>query len=299
MFHGSIVALITPFTDDGGIDFQALERLVSFHVREGTDALVIAGTTGESATLEKDEYTQLVAEAVRLAGDRIPVIAGTGSSSTAHSVALSQKAESLGVSAVLVVTPYYNRPTQAGLEQHFTAIADAVSIPVILYNVPSRTSVDLAPQTAATLSRHPRIVGFKEAVADPDRIKFLVAACGPAFVILSGDDPSCLQAMRAGARGVVSVAANIAPRQMHDLCEAASVGDWGRAEGIDSRLAPLYETLALETNPIPVKWATFEMGLTGPGLRMPLTPLDARHRGAVRECLDQLQISRMDDETEY
>ncbi len=294
MFHGSIVALITPFTDDGGIDFPALERLVSFHVSAGTDGLVVAGTTGESATLEESEYARLVEETVRLADGQVPVIAGSGSASTRHSVERSLTAERLGASGVLVVTPYYNRPTQGGLVQHFTVIADAISIPLLLYNVPSRTSVDLKPQTAAALSRHPRIVGFKEAFADMDRIKFLVAACGPDFVILSGDDPSCLEAMRLGARGVVSVAANIVPSEMHELCEAALVGDWGRAEGIDGKLGHLYETLALETNPIPVKWAVFEMGLAGAGIRLPLTPLDADNRGTIRDCLDRLEISRME-----
>lgn len=295
MFHGSIVALLTPFSEDGGIDFEALKKLLSFHVGAGTSALVIGGTTGESATLEPHEFEQLLGEAVRLVGGAIPVIAGTGSASTEHAIRQSLKAESLGAAAVLVVTPYYNRPTQAGLSEHYRAVAEAVSIPLIMYNVPSRTAVDLRPETAAELARHPGIVGLKEAVADPARVKYLVAQCGPDFEVLSGDDPSCLEAMRAGARGVISVAANIVPRQMCELCEAAAVGDWGRAERINGRLSRLYETLAFETNPIPVKWAAFEMGLAGPMIRLPLTPLDAKYRVAVGECLDALEISRVRD----
>ena len=292
MLHGSIVALVTPFTEAGGIDFAALEGLVEFHAAAGTSALVIAGTTGESATLERDEFDALLSAAIQRSAGRVKVLAGTGSASTAHAVALSRRAEAAGADGVLVVAPYYNRPTQRGLALHFTAIADALSIPLVLYNVPSRTAVDLAPETTAELSRHPGIVGIKEALPDMQRIKFLVSACGPNFDILSGDDPSCLEAMRSGARGVVSVAANIAPRQLSDLCEACAVGDWSRAEDIDESLASLYETLALETNPIPVKWAAFEMGLIGPGIRPPLTPLDAQFRDRVRECLDRLGVSR-------
>lgn len=292
MFHGSIVALLTPFAESGGIDFEALKGLLSLHVEAGTSAVVIGGTTGESATLEPYEFEQLLSEAVRLTDGAIPVIAGTGSASTEHAIRQSLKAESLGAAAVLVVTPYYNRPTQAGLFEHYRAVADAVSIPLIMYNVPSRTSVDLLPETAAELARHPGIAGLKEAVADPARIRYIVEHCGPDFDVLSGDDPSCLEAMRAGARGVISVAANIAPRQMSELCEVAAVGDWGRAERINDRLARLYETLAFETNPIPVKWAAFEMGLAGPMIRLPLTPLDAKFRDAVGECLDELQIGR-------
>lgn len=293
MFHGSIVALLTPFRDDGGIDFEALKALVSYHLEAGTSALVVAGTTGESATLEPQEFEELLGEAVRLADGRIPVIAGTGSASTAHAISLSRTAERLGADAVLVVTPYYNRPTQAGLAAHFRAVADAVGIPVILYNVPSRTAIDLKPTTAAELARHPNIAGIKEAVADMDRVAYLVAQCGPEFVILSGDDPSCLEAMRTGARGVVSVAANVAAAEMSELCRAAAVGDWSRAEAVNDRLGRLYETISLETNPIPVKWAAFEMGLIGPAIRLPLTPLDEQYRDAVRECLDTLRMGRI------
>lgn len=291
MFHGSIVALLTPFDADGGIDYAALEKLVNFHLESGTDALVVAGTTGESATLEQAEYEALLAAAIRLAGAKIPVIAGTGSASTHHAISQSKLAESLGASGVLVVTPYYNRPTQAGLLAHYRAIADAVSVPVILYNVPSRTAVDLEPETAIELASHPIIVGIKEAVADIDRIGRLVRDCPPDFSILSGDDPTCLDAMRAGAKGVISVAANVAPVQMSGMCRAVFAQNWNVAESINESLGLLYETMALETNPIPVKWAAFEMGLIGPDIRLPLTALAENHRVTVTECLETLADS--------
>lgn len=292
MFQGSIVALLTPFTEDGRIDLAALETLVSFHRDAGTHGLVVAGTTGESATLEDREFEELLAAVVRQAGGAIPVIAGTGSASTRHAIEQSRKAEALGADAVLVVTPYYNRPAQRGLVAHFRAVADAISIPVIVYNVPSRTGVDMQPEAAAALSAHPGIAGVKEAVSDIARVRELVARCGPEFAVLSGDDPSSLGAMKAGARGVISVAANIAPATMRAMCEAAAAGDWGRADALNDELADLYETLALESNPIPVKWAAFEMGLIGPEIRLPLTPLDPSHRETVRKCLERLEIAQ-------
>ena len=294
MFHGSIVALLTPFAESGRVDLKALKNLVAFHLEAGTHALVVAGTTGESAALEESEFQELIGAAVGFAGGKIPIIAGTGSASTQHAIHLSREAQSLGASAVLVVTPYYNRPTQAGLAAHYQAVADAIAIPLIMYNVPSRTSVDLQPDTAAALSLHPNIVGLKEAVADMDRITRLVADCPRDFAVLSGDDPSCLAAMRRGASGVVSVAANIAPQRMRLLCEAAFAQDWGQAEQIDTALERLYETLALETNPIPVKWAAFEMGLMGSTIRLPLLVLDKAYRRAVLECLNELEISRVE-----
>ena len=296
MFHGSIVALITPFTAAGEVDYTALEKLVEFHLEAGTDALVVAGTTGESATLEVDEYESLLKAAIHLSDGKIPVIAGTGSASTQHAINQSVLAESLGASAVLVVTPYYNRPTQAGLVAHYTAIADSISIPLILYNVPSRTSVDLEPETTIQLASHPNIIGLKEAVPDLDRIARLVHDCPPDFVILSGDDPTCLAAMKVGARGVISVAANVAPGPMASMCEAALEGNWEEAGRIDGSLGTLYETMALETNPIPVKWAAFELGLIGKDLRLPLTQLATRHRGAVTECLQTLAKAEPENE---
>ena len=285
MFNGSIVALVTPFTEEGEIDFASVDRLVDFHCRNGSDGLVIAGTTGESATLRSDEFLSLLSRVIDTAAGRIPILAGTGSASTAVAVEQTLAAAERGADGALVVTPYYNRPAQAGLEAHFTAIADAVDIDLLLYNVPSRTAVDLLPKTVERLAAHRRIVGIKEAVADAARIEELCARCGPEFAVLSGDDHSCLDSMRQGASGVVSVAANVVPGPMHELCMAAAQQDWIAAEALNSALNALFEVLMIETNPIPVKWALFEMGLVGPGLRLPLTPLNHDYRESLRLCL--------------
>jgi 4-hydroxy-tetrahydrodipicolinate synthase len=290
MFTGSIVALVTPFTDEGGVDYSALGRLVDFHLDQGSDALVVAGTTGESATLAKPEFRELLAAVIRSVDGAIPVLAGTGSTATATAVEQTVLAGDLGADGALVVTPYYNRPTQAGLEAHFTAVADASAIPVVLYNVPSRTAVDLLPETVQSLSSHPRIVGIKEAVRDPGRIDELLQRCGTGFTVLSGDDPSCLAALQRGAGGVVSVAANVAPALMRQLCAAAAARDWATAQGIDRRLRPLFDMLAVETNPIPVKWALFEMKRAGPHIRLPLTQLEQAHRRPLRQCLETLEL---------
>jgi 4-hydroxy-tetrahydrodipicolinate synthase len=295
MFNGSFVALVTPFTDDDRLDVEALDALVDFHLRQGTDGLVVAGTTGESATLGKDEFETLLAAVVRRAAGRIPVVAGTGSASTAVAARQTRRAGELGADGVLVVTPYYIRPTQAGLRAHFTAVADAAAVPVILYNVPSRTAVDMLPETVAALAAHPRIAGIKEAAGGQGRIEELRARCGPEFTVLSGDDRSCLAAMRSGADGVISVAANVAPALLHAMCAAAAGHDWSAAERLDERLQPLFDALSLETNPIPVKWALFEMQLAGPGIRLPLTPLDPAHRPAVRHGLEELGFTLRDE----
>jgi len=292
MFTGSIVALVTPFTDAGGLDHAALEGLIDFHLEQGSDGLVVAGTTGESATLTKQEFGDLLQAVIRRVGGAVPVLAGTGSAATAVAVEQSRRAAELGADGVLVVTPYYNRPTQAGLEAHFTAVADAIDLPVVLYNVPSRTAVDLLPKTVARLAAHPRIVGLKEAKREPGRVQQLLALCPDGFTVLSGDDPTCLSAMQSGARGVVSVAANVAPASMHELCALAAAGDWVAAQGRDNRLQPLFDALAVETNPIPVKWALFEMNRVGPQIRLPLTPLDEALRGPLRRCLETLGILR-------
>jgi 4-hydroxy-tetrahydrodipicolinate synthase len=290
MFTGSIVALVTPFTDEGGVDYAALDGLVDFHLEQGSDALVVAGTTGESATLSRTEFRELLVAVVRRVNGAVPVLAGTGSTATATAVEQTRLAAELGADAALVVTPYYNRPTQAGLAAHFTAIADASAIPVVLYNVPSRTAVDLLPVTVERLAPHPRIVGIKEAVRDPGRIDELLQRCGASFTVLSGDDPSCLAALKCGARGVVSVAANVAPALMHQLCTTALAGDWAAAEELDQRLQPLFGMLAVETNPIPVKWALFEMKRVGPQIRLPLTQLDEAQRRPLRQCLETLGL---------
>jgi len=291
MFSGSIVALVTPFTDDGGVDYAALRGLIDFHRRQGSDGLVVAGTTGESATLGGDEFREVLVAVLEGADGAMPVLAGTGSASTARAVEQTVLAGELGAHGALVVTPYYNRPTQAGLEAHFRAVADASRIPIVLYNVPTRTAVDMLPATVEKLAAHPRIVGIKEAVGDPHRIEELRARCGPDFIVLSGDDSSCLQAMRSGAEGVVSVAANVAPRLMHELCVAAAEQDWSAAERIDGQLQPLFEALSVETNPIPVKWAMFELGRVGQRVRLPLTPLAEPHRDPLRQCLRALKLS--------
>jgi 4-hydroxy-tetrahydrodipicolinate synthase len=290
MFKGSIVALVTPFTEQGEIDFTALDGLVDFHLENGSDGLVIGGTTGESATLDRREFAALLPRVLDRVAGRIPILAGTGSASTRVAIEQTRAAAELGVDGVLVVTPYYNKPTQAGLHAHFSAIADAVDIPVVLYNVPSRTAVDLLPQTVERLCTHAGIVAIKEAVRDTNRIDELCQRCGPEFTILSGDDDSCLDSMRHGARGVVSVVANVAPKQMHELCAAGALGEWDRASGINLRLKALFDVLMIETNPIPVKWALFEMGLVESKVRLPLTRLDKKFREPVRQCLVDLGL---------
>jgi 4-hydroxy-tetrahydrodipicolinate synthase len=292
MFKGSIAALVTPFTDRGGIDYAALDGLVDFHLEHGSDGLVVAGTTGESAALSRTEWRDLVAAVIRRVDGVIPVLAGTGSAATSVAVEQTRQASELGADGALVVTPYYNRPMQAGLAAHFTAVADASAIPVVLYNVPSRTAVDLLPATVETLARHPRIVGIKEAKREPGRVEDLLARGGPGFSVLSGDDPSCLAAMQSGASGVVSVAANVAPALMHELFALAGKQDWEAAHRLDERLQSLFEALAVETNPIPVKWALFEMNRVGPQIRLPLTPLDEAHRDPLRQCLETLGLVR-------
>ena len=290
MFNGSIAALVTPFDERGGIDPSALDGLVDFHLENGTDGIVVAGTTGESATLNDEEVSAALRQVIRRVDGRLPVLAGTGSCSTAAAVAHTRAAAAEGADAALVVTPYYNRPPQAGLEAHFLAVADASSIPVVLYNVPSRTAVDLLPATAERLAAHPRIVGIKEAVADPARIDELRDRCGTDFCVLSGDDHSCLDAMKHGAAGVISVAANVAPGMMKALCVAARTGSWEEADRIDGRLQPLFAALMTESNPIPVKWALCEMGLIGAGIRLPLRPLDESKRQGLRDVLLDLRL---------
>jgi 4-hydroxy-tetrahydrodipicolinate synthase len=285
MFKGSIPALVTPMRGDGAVDYAAWDALLDFHLREGTDAVVVGGTTGESPVLDRTELERLVERArARLAG-RMPVIAGSGTNGTAGTIALSRAAESAGADALLVVTPYYNKPTQEGLYRHYSAVADAVSIPVILYNVPGRTACDLLPATIARLSGHPRIVGVKEATGDVGRGQAVLEQSRPGFLLLSGDDPSAAGLMRVGARGVISVTANVAARAMHELCAAALAGRHDEAGSISERLMPLHKALFVESNPIPVKWAVHRLGLIGPTLRLPLTELSAPLRGTVEAAM--------------
>lgn len=290
MFHGSIVALVTPMDDHGEIDFDALKRLVDFHLRSGTHAIVVAGTTGESVTLSENEFSQLLAKVVEQVDSSIPVLAGTGSPDTAKTIARTRAAAGLGADGALVVTPYYNRPMQSGLRAHYHALADSTSIPLVIYNVPTRTSVDIQPETVAELAQRDEIVAIKEAVPDKDRIRTLIDLCGQSLAVLSGDDSSCLEAMRQGAKGVVSVAANVVPGLFRDMCEYASDKNWQSALEIDENLRHLYGILALEANPIPVKWALHKMAYCGQGIRLPLLPLSKKYHETLEQSLKNLGL---------
>jgi 4-hydroxy-tetrahydrodipicolinate synthase len=281
MFQGSIPALVTPMRADGSLDFPAWERLLDFHVAEGTDAVVVGGTTGESPTLQPAEVAELVRRAkVHVAG-RMPIIAGSGTNSTARSIEFSRELAAAGADGLLTVVPYYNRPTQEGLYRHFSAIADAVNVPVILYNVPGRTACDLLPETVVRLSEHPRIAGIKEATGDLSRAESILGAARRGFLLLSGDDPTAVELMKRGACGVISVTANVAPRAMHDLCVAAMSGRHTEAVALNEKLMPLHLAMFVEPNPIPVKWAVACLGLMERGIRLPLTPLSERLEAEV------------------
>jgi 4-hydroxy-tetrahydrodipicolinate synthase len=273
MFKGSIPALVTPMLADGAVDFQAWDRLLDFHVAGGTDGVVVGGTTGESPTLEPAEVAELVRRAKARVKGRMPVIAGSGTNSTAKSIELSRELAAAGADGLLTVVPYYNRPTQEGLFRHFSAIADAVEVPVILYNVPGRTACDLLPATVVRLAAHPRIRGIKEATGDLSRAEAILAHARRDFVLLSGDDPTAAELMKRGAVGVISVTANVAPRAMHEMCDAALAGRHAEAAALNEKLMPLHLAMFVEPNPIPVKWAVSRLGLMGKGIRLPLTPL--------------------------
>ncbi|MYA31134.1 MAG: 4-hydroxy-tetrahydrodipicolinate synthase [Gammaproteobacteria bacterium] len=285
--RGSLVALVTPMDAAGDVDYPAVDRLIDWHADSGTAALVVAGTTGESATLTHDEHAELIRYVAGQAGGRIPVVAGTGSNSTAQTIALSQAVAGSGIVAFLVVTPYYNKPTQEGMFRHFTAIADAVEQPLILYNVPVRTAVDLLPETVGRLAEHPRIGALKEATGEVERVGRLRALCGEGFSLYSGDDATARDFMLAGGDGVISVTANVAPRAMADMCGAALAGDSARAAESDAPLAALHDALFLESNPIPVKWALNRMNRIGAGIRLPLTELSVPHHAQVQAALTE------------
>jgi 4-hydroxy-tetrahydrodipicolinate synthase len=272
-------------TEAGEIDLQAWEGLLQWHAQQGTDAIVVVGTTGESPTVTLAEAGELVRRAVMVLGDRVPVIAGTGTNSTAGTIERTRALAAAGAQAALVVTPYYNKPTQEGLYQHFRAVADASPIPLILYNVPSRTGVDLLPDTVARLALHPRILGVKESTGSLARVEELVARCGKDLEIYSGEDPIAVQSIAAGARGLISVTANVAPALVHEMCTHALAGRLEQAEAIDDRLQGLHRALFTESNPIPVKWAVAELGHIPGGLRLPLTPLSPQHHAVVREAM--------------
>jgi len=290
MFHGSMVALVTPMLGDGSIDEDSLRRLVDFHVEQGTDAIVSVGTTGESATLDEAEHCRVIRRTVEMAAGRIPVIAGTGANSTREAIDLTRCAMEAGVDACLLVTPYYNKPTQEGLYLHFRAVAEAVPVPQILYNVPSRTACDMLPATVERLSTISNIVGIKEATGNMDRAREIMDRCGDRLDVYSGDDATAMELMLMGGKGNISVTANVAPAAMRELCEAALAGDRARAEAINRPLEILHRVLFVQSNPIPVKWALHEMGLIPAGIRLPLTPLAAEYHDTVRQALRQAGV---------
>jgi 4-hydroxy-tetrahydrodipicolinate synthase len=285
MFSGSLVAIITPMRPDGAVDFGAWERLVDFHLASGTSAIVVGGTTGESATLSESELWQLTERACVHARKRLQIIAGVGTSSTATTVDRARQLSELPIDGLLVVTPAYNRPTQEGLYQHFAAVARAARAPVIMYNVPTRTAVDMLPATVQRLSQLPGIVAVKEAVPDLERVRELIAVCPRDFAILSGDDASARRSVLAGAKGLISVTANVAPRAVSDMVAAAMKADAAAAERLDEPIAALHRDLFLEVNPIPIKWALARMGMIESGIRLPLTELSAQYRPTVLAAL--------------
>jgi 4-hydroxy-tetrahydrodipicolinate synthase len=290
MFRGSMVALVTPMADDGAIDEVKLEALVEFHIQNGTDAIVAVGTTGESATLDEEEHCFVIRRTVQLAKGRVPIIAGTGSNSTREAIELTRCAKDAGADACLLVTPYYNKPTQEGLYLHHKAVAEAVAIPQILYNVPGRTAVDMKTETVQRLAKVPNIVGIKEATGDIERARSILETCGSDFEVYSGDDATAMELMLAGGHGVISVTANVAPKAMHEMCMAALAGERGKAAAINDRLMALHQNLFVEANPIPVKWALHAMGMIGTGIRLPLTVLSAQYQPVVREALQQANV---------
>lgn len=285
MFHGSMVALVTPMADDGALDWTALRRLVDWHVENGTDAIVSVGTTGESPTLDLEEHVEVIRVTVEQARGRVPVIAGTGANATREAIALTRAAEGVGADACLLVTPYYNKPTQEGLYRHFKAVAEAVPIPQILYNVPGRTACDLLPETVERLAPIPNIVGIKEATGNLERARDILRRCGERLDLYSGDDATALDCILLGGKGDISVTANVAPKLMHEMCALARAGKADEARAVNARLLALHKDLFIEANPIPVKWALLEMGLIKGGIRLPLTPLSSAHHATVRTAL--------------
>ena len=289
MFHGSMVAMVTPMREGGAVDDDALARLVEFHIDAGTDAIVAVGTTGESATLDHGEHLEVIRKVIEAVAGRRPVIAGTGANSTTEALHLTRGAAALGADGCLLVTPYYNKPTQEGLYQHFKLIADSVDVPQILYNVPGRTACDMQPGTVARLSRLTNVVSIKEASGDLARVGQILDRAADGFEVVSGEDPVAMETILAGGKGVISVTANIAPAAMHAMCGRALCGDRAGAEAIDARLRALHKNLFIESNPIPSKWLLSDMGLIPPGIRLPLTPLSAEYHEVVRSALREAQ----------
>lgn len=286
MFKGSLVALVTPMLENGAIDYARLEKLIDFHVQKGSHGLVIAGTTGESATLDFDEHCELLNRARELINQRLPFIAGTGANSTSEAIHLTRCAQQAGADAALLVTPYYNKPSQHGLYLHHKAIAEAVEIDQLLYNVPGRTACDMQPQTVQQLSTVKNIIGIKEATGDLDRLRQIQQLVDEDFNLLSGDDATTREFILQGGHGSISVTANVVPQQMAAMCQAALDGKADEAAAIDAQISELHKVLFVEANPIPVKWATTQMGLTGPTMRLPMTPLDEQYHVQVHNALN-------------
>lgn len=294
MFRGSMVAMITPMLDDGAVHWEALDQLVEFYIKNKTDAIVAVGTTGESATLNVDEHCAVIKRVVEKVNGRIPVIAGTGANATDEAIELTRTAQELGAEGALLVTPYYNKPPQEGLYQHYKKIADAVAIPQILYNVPGRTACDLLPETVARLADVPNIVGIKEATGSMERMEDIKARCGDRIELYSGDDATTREFILRGGQGCISVTANVVPRAMHDMIAAALAGEADVAAAIDARIEHLHRDLFVEANPIPVKWALHEMDLCGEGIRLPLVSLAEPYRESLRHSLSKAGVA-LDD----
>jgi len=284
------VALVTPMREGGDIDEACMQRLIDFHVENQSDALIVVGTTGESATLNEEEHCHLIRRAVEMAAGRIAIIAGTGANSTREAIDLTRCAHEAGANACLLVTPYYNKPTQEGLYRHYKAVADAVPVAQILYNVPGRTAVDMLPETVERLADIDNIVGIKEATGDMNRAREILDRCGDRLDLYSGDDATAMELILLGGQGNISVTANVAPAAMHELCAAALAGDRDTAAAINARMEVLHRTLFIESNPIPVKWALYEMGLIPAGIRLPLTPLASQYQDTVRQALTQAGV---------
>jgi 4-hydroxy-tetrahydrodipicolinate synthase len=282
---GSIVALVTPMLEDGGVDYPALRRLIDWHIAEGTDCIGVVGTTGESPTVNVEEHHEIIRVSVEQARGRVPIMAGAGANSTSEAIALAKHAKAVGADCQLQVVPYYNKPTQEGLYRHFKAIAEAVDLPIVLYNVPGRTVGDMLHDTVLRLAEVPGIVGIKEATGDLARAQWLIRDVPRGFAVYSGDDPTAVALMLCGGQGNISVTANVAPRLMHELCVAAVAGDRDRAMEIQRKLMPVHKHLFCEANPIPVKWAMARMGLMGGAMRLPMTPLSEANQPVVEAAL--------------
>ena len=291
MISGAIVAIVTPMQDDGRLDFERFKALIDFHIEQGTDGIVVVGTTGESPTVDFDEHKELIRLAVAHSRGRIPIIAGTGGNSTSEAIELTQSAKNAGAEACLSVVPYYNKPTQEGLYRHFRTIAETVNIPMIVYNVPGRTVADLGNDTMLRLAQISNIVGIKDATTNIERGTDLLRRAPKGFAVYSGDDATGLALMLLGGKGIISVTANVAPRLMHEMCSAALAGDLAKARDANFKLLGLHTKLFVEANPIPVKWAVAQMGLIGMGIRLPLTPLSQQYHEVVREAMRQAEVT--------